>query len=97
MKVRLSDHILIIPGLLFLVSTILTMNLLVDKVQSMNNKIIAFSDCAQNMMDAAFLGQVYNFTECYAEKMNNNYINCYYNSTNIICHVNNSIYVYPLS
>jgi hypothetical protein len=63
----------------------------------MSSGILAYADCAQDMMNYAFIGQVYNFTQCYLEKINQTHLNCYYNNTNIICNLNGSEYIYPLS
>ncbi|BFI73190.1 hypothetical protein YN1_1770 [Nanoarchaeota archaeon] len=88
---------MLLPALLILATLVTTTNYLVKDIQQMNGGLITYANCAQNMMNYAFLGQVYNFTQCYLQQVNQTQLNCYYNSTNIVCNVNGTSYVYPLN
>lgn len=98
MKLETSLGIgMLIPALLLFATLITTTSYLVKDIQNMSGGLIAYANCAQNMMNYAFIGETYNFTQCYLEQINQTQLNCYYNSTNIICNLNGTNYIYPLS
>jgi len=96
MKLESTLPMFILPALIIAASIVATTQYLSTDIIHMNSNIIAYADCAQNMMNYAFLGQVYNFSQCYLNSINQTYVNCYYNSTNIICNINETNYIYPL-
>ncbi|BBL45772.1 hypothetical protein MJ1_0625 [Nanobdella aerobiophila] len=87
---------LLIPFLLLASTMYITTSSLVNNIQNMDSGIIAYANCAQNMMNYAFIGQVYNYTACYEQEINQTQLNCSYNSTDVICNLNGTTYLYPL-
>lgn len=98
MKRSLQDTLyLFLPGLMILLSiSVFTMELL-NTTYKIQGSLLAYSKCASEMIDYAFIGQVYNFTDCYIKEKSNTTFYCEYNKDEIICNVNGNIKRFPIN
>jgi len=87
---------ILLPIVLWIVSIGILTQELVKEVEKINKGLIAYADCANEVMNSAFLGKFESFSECYANKLNYTEFNCMYNNNTIICNVNNKTYTFKI-
>jgi len=88
---------ILVPILLWIVSTGLLTQELVKEVGKINKGLIAYADCADEVMNSAFLGKFESFSDCYASKLNTTNFNCLYENSTIICNVENETYIFKIN
>jgi len=88
---------ILVPFLLWIVSIGLLTQELVKEVGKINKGLLAYADCASEIMNSAFLGKFESFSECYANKLNITDFNCIYNNDTIVCNVKNETYMFKIS
>jgi len=97
MKAESVTTYVLLPIFLWIVSIGILTQELVKEVGKINKGLIAYADCASEIMNSAFLGKFENFSECYANKLNVTEFDCTYdNNTTIICNVNNRTYIFKI-
>ena len=85
------------PSIIFVSLLLSIFTPLIHNLHEINVKLVAYSECANKMIDYAFLGKVYNFTECYLEHIRKPmHAECTVNNNIIICTYKNKTYAYPI-
>lgn len=87
----------LVPGLILLFSmSVFTMQI-VKVLQHIDGSILAYANCANQMVNYAFMGQVFNFSQCYLQELNSTTLNCQYQNNEIVCTYNSTVYTFPLN
>ncbi len=89
-------------GVAAIVTTVLVMLLvpLLSSLEDMTGKLVAYSDCANQMMDYAFLGKVYNFTDCYLSRIHSENLKkpiCRYVDGFVVCDYENKTFIFNVN
>jgi len=98
MKRCMQDTIYMLgPFLSFLLVLFTIMTPILYNIEKIQNSLIAYSECSSKMIDYAFLGQVFNFTECYLNELNNKEnVTCEIDNDKMICFYKGEEFIYPL-
>ena len=98
MKRHMQDTIyMLVPFLSFLIVLSATMTPILYNIEKIQNSLIAYSECSSKMIDYAFLGQMFNFSDCYINEIQkNNSASCYVYGDRLVCAYKDKIYEYPL-
>lgn len=89
---------MIIPALIFIGVYLTVFNKVLDSYINVSKGILAYADCANEMMNYAFTNptQNFNFTECYNNKLKNITLYCNYTNFTVECNYNGEKYFYRL-